>query len=119
MGGVEVEDSRRLGRWAPTLLIRNCFVLALKFPYFPNIGPSITCPPRPPSLPLPPTSHSPSPATVTFVMDKLKDEKDKVRKELNLKNLKRHDDFIQEIVDSTSYATVYYNTGGDWVSEGL
>lgn len=40
---------------------------------------------------------------------------DLLRAQLNLKNLRRHDPLIEEILGSTPYVTVYYNTGADWV----
>jgi hypothetical protein len=40
---------------------------------------------------------------------------DAVRLQLNLANLKRHDPHITAIVSSTSYASVYENTGEGWV----
>lgn len=40
---------------------------------------------------------------------------DQLRAELNLKNLKRHDNTIDKIIASTPYVTVYYNTGQEWV----
>lgn len=39
-----------------------------------------------------------------------------IRQQLNLKNLKRHDIKIKEIISSTSYTTVYYNNGLGWVN---
>ncbi|ORY49742.1 hypothetical protein BCR35DRAFT_272600 [Leucosporidium creatinivorum] len=44
---------------------------------------------------------------------------DLVRSQLNLKNLRRHDPLIQEIMGSTPYVTVYYNMGADWVKTGI
>lgn len=38
-----------------------------------------------------------------------------IRLALNLKNLRRHDASITDIVGSASYATAYWNVGGDWV----
>lgn len=40
---------------------------------------------------------------------------DLLRAQLNLKNLRRHDADIEEIIGSTPYVTVYYNTGLEWV----
>ncbi|GAA5921135.1 hypothetical protein JCM1841_002433 [Sporobolomyces salmonicolor] len=44
---------------------------------------------------------------------------DAIRAQLNLKNLQRHDPLITEIVTSASYASVYENTGEDWVKTGV
>lgn len=41
--------------------------------------------------------------------------KDELRRQLNLKNLQRHDPSIDRIVASTSYASIYDNNGSGWV----
>ncbi|KAK4052608.1 hypothetical protein OIO90_004236 [Microbotryomycetes sp. JL221] len=44
---------------------------------------------------------------------------DLLRQELNLKNLRRHDDTIQSILATASYVTVYRNLGDGWVKSGI
>ena len=45
-------------------------------------------------------------------------KQDGVRLKLNLKNLRRHDESITEIVESTSYVVMYSMTkDGSWVSD--
>ncbi|KDE08138.1 hypothetical protein MVLG_01619 [Microbotryum lychnidis-dioicae p1A1 Lamole] len=39
--------------------------------------------------------------------------------EINLRNLQRHDPTIEDIVSSTSYVTVYYNDGAEWIKTGI
>lgn len=41
--------------------------------------------------------------------------KEEIRRQLNLKNLQRHDPAIDRIVSSASYASVYDNKGDGWV----
>lgn len=41
--------------------------------------------------------------------------KEDIRRQLNLKNLQRHDPAIDRIVSSASYASVYDNKGDGWV----
>ncbi|BGP57896.1 hypothetical protein JCM8202v2_005545 [Rhodotorula sphaerocarpa] len=45
--------------------------------------------------------------------------KDELRRQLNLKNLQRHDPSIDRIVASTSYASIYDNNGSGWVKTGV
>lgn len=45
--------------------------------------------------------------------------KDELRRQLNLKNLQRHDPSIDRIVASTSYASIYDNKGHGWVKTGV
>ncbi|GAA5984369.1 hypothetical protein JCM10908_003317 [Rhodotorula pacifica] len=45
--------------------------------------------------------------------------KDELRRQLNLKNLQRHDPSIDRIVASTSYASIYDNKGQGWVKTGV
>ncbi|BGP27202.1 hypothetical protein JCM10295v2_006166 [Rhodotorula toruloides] len=45
--------------------------------------------------------------------------KEDIRRQLNLKNLQRHDPAIDHIVSSASYASVYDNKGDGWVKSGV
>ncbi|EMS19728.1 hypothetical protein NBRC10512_006484 [Rhodotorula toruloides] len=45
--------------------------------------------------------------------------KEDIRRQLNLKNLQRHDPAIDRIVSSASYASVYDNKGDGWVKTGV
>ncbi|BGP34905.1 hypothetical protein JCM10296v2_006729 [Rhodotorula toruloides] len=45
--------------------------------------------------------------------------KEDIRRQLNLKNLQRHDPAIDRIVSSASYASVYENKGDGWVKTGV
>ncbi|KAM0791068.1 hypothetical protein ACM66B_004361 [Microbotryomycetes sp. NB124-2] len=49
----------------------------------------------------------------------LQSKADALRAELNLKNLRRHDTSIQQILSTASYVTVYRNHGEGWVKTGI
>ncbi|SCV74471.1 BQ2448_8110 [Microbotryum intermedium] len=39
--------------------------------------------------------------------------------EINLRNLQRHDPTIKKLISSTSYVSVYYNDGAEWIKTGI
>ncbi|KAK4046247.1 hypothetical protein OIV83_006226 [Microbotryomycetes sp. JL201] len=49
----------------------------------------------------------------------LQSKADALRAELNLKNLRRHDASIEQILSTASYVTVYRNHGEGWVKTGI